>query len=140
MEQTRQQLDEEKTKRQQSEKHVSAQKAEIIKLKDMNIKLDRELNKAWDNLKAREWEVKQLESRQNKAIVGQVHVLDRSASLTSSLWKCRQSFSREAGASSRARDRGICQYEERRTGLQRKHWLRNERRRQQRRFGPDAVR
>ena len=52
MEQTRQQLDEEKTKRQQSEKHVSAQKAEIIKLKDMNIKLDRELNKASDNLKS----------------------------------------------------------------------------------------
>ena len=47
MEQTRQQLDEEKTKRQQSEKHVSAQKAEIIKLKDMNSKPNREPSGLW---------------------------------------------------------------------------------------------
>ena len=42
LEQMRQRPDEEETKRQQSDKHTAAQKAEIIKLKDMNIKPDRE--------------------------------------------------------------------------------------------------
>lgn len=82
MEQTRQQLDDEKAKRQQLEKHASTQKAEIIRLKDRNIKLDRELNKALDNLKAREWEVKQLESRQDKTIVEHVHVLEEAKRVT----------------------------------------------------------
>lgn len=82
MEQTRQQLDDEKGKRQQLEKHTSTQKAEIIRLKDRNIKLDRELNKALDNLKAKEWEVKQLESRQDKTIVEHVHVLEEAKRVT----------------------------------------------------------
>ena len=42
MEQTGQQPDEEKTSRQQSERHVLVRKVEIVKLKDMNIKPDRE--------------------------------------------------------------------------------------------------
>ncbi|THH09667.1 hypothetical protein EW145_g1839 [Phellinidium pouzarii] len=82
MEQTRQELDDEKAKRQQLEKHALTQKAEIVKLKDRNIKLDRELNKALDNLKAREWEVKQLESRQDKTIVEHVHVLEEAKRVT----------------------------------------------------------
>ncbi|OCB91229.1 nonmuscle myosin heavy chain b [Sanghuangporus baumii] len=82
MEQTRQQLDDEKAKRQQLDKHAATQKAEIIRLKDRNIKLDRELNKALDNLKAKEWEVKQLESRQDKTIVEHVHVLEEAKRVT----------------------------------------------------------
>ena len=82
MEQTRQQLEEEKTKRQKFEKTAQTQKAELIRVKDMNIKLDRELNKALDNLKAREWEVKQLESKQDKTIVEHVHVLEEAKRVT----------------------------------------------------------
>ncbi|EJD07825.1 nonmuscle myosin heavy chain b [Fomitiporia mediterranea MF3/22] len=82
MDQTRQQLDDEKAKRQQLDKHASTQKAEILRLKDINIKLDRELNKTLDNLKAREWEVKQLESRQDKTIVEHVHVLEEAKRVT----------------------------------------------------------
>ena len=82
MEQTRQQLEEEKTKRQKFEKTAQTQKAELIRVKDMNIKLDRELNKALDNLKACEWEVKQLESKQDKTIVEHVHVLEEAKRVT----------------------------------------------------------
>lgn len=82
MDQTRQQLEEEKTKRHKFEKTASTQKAELIRVKDMNIKLDRELNKALDNLKAREWEVKQLESKQDKTIVEHVHVLEEAKRVT----------------------------------------------------------
>lgn len=82
MEQTRQQLDEEKVKRSQFEKHATTQKVELIKLKDMKVKLERELNKALDDLKAREWEVKQLESKQDKTIVEHVHVLEEAKRVT----------------------------------------------------------
>lgn len=137
MDQTRQQLDEEKVKRQEAEKRASTQKAEIIKLKDMNIKLDRELNKALDNLKAREWEVKQLESRQNKTIVEHVHVLEEAKRVTDkqlaeaqaelqknityirSLEKSKarltseaEDLSHEAEVNSRARDKEIRQLED----------------------------
>ena len=47
LEQTHQRPDEEETKRQQSDKHTAAQKAEIIKLKDMNIKPNREPTGHW---------------------------------------------------------------------------------------------
>ncbi|KAI5120077.1 hypothetical protein M0805_002638 [Coniferiporia weirii] len=137
MDQTRQQLDDEKTKRQQLEKHASTQRAEIIKLKDRTIKLDRELNKALDNLKAREWEVKQLESRQDKTIVEHVHVLEeakrvtdrqlaeaqaelqKNASYIRSLEKSKarlaseaEDLSREAELETRARDKEVRLHEE----------------------------
>lgn len=48
----------------------------------MNTKLDRELNKALSDLKAREWEVKQLEARQDKTIVEHVHVLEEAKRVT----------------------------------------------------------
>ena len=50
-------------KRNHAEKSLATQKTEIIRLKDINVKLDRELNKALTDLKNREWEVKQLESK-----------------------------------------------------------------------------
>lgn len=137
MEQTRQQLEDEKTKRQQLEKHAQTQKSEIIKLKDRNIKLDRELNKALDNLKAREWEVKQLESRQDKTIVEHVHVLEEAKRVTDrqlaeaqvelqknatyirSLEKAKaklaseaEDLSREAELETRARDKDIRAFED----------------------------
>lgn len=73
LETTRKELEAATTKRTELEHLASNQKAELIKLKDRNVKLDRELNKALDNLKAREWEVKQLKSRQDKTIVEVVH-------------------------------------------------------------------
>lgn len=82
MDQTRQHLDEEKLKRTQLEKHTANQKTELIKLKDLKVKLERELNKALDDLKAREWEVKQLESKQDKTIVEHVHVLEEAKRVT----------------------------------------------------------
>ena len=137
MDQTRQQLEEEKTKRQQLEKHAQTQKSELIKLKDRNIKLDRELNKALDNLKAREWEIKQLESRQDKTIVEHVHVLEEAKRVTDrqlaeaqvelqknatyirSLEKAKaklaseaEDLSREAERETRARDKDIRLVEE----------------------------
>jgi myosin heavy chain 9/10/11/14 len=44
--------------------------------------MDRELNKALDDLKTREWEVKQLESKQDKTIVEHVHVLEEAKRVT----------------------------------------------------------
>lgn len=61
---------------------MSNQKAEIIRLKDHNVKLDRDLNKALTDLKNREWEVKQLESKQDKTIVEHVHVLEEAKRVT----------------------------------------------------------
>ena len=69
----------------QLEKASSNQKAEIAKLKDRNAKLDRELAKALDDLKAREWDVKQLLSKQDKTIVEHVHVLEEAKRVTDRL-------------------------------------------------------
>lgn len=44
--------------------------------------MNKELNKALDDLKAREWEVKQLEARQDKTIVEHVHVLEEAKRVT----------------------------------------------------------
>jgi myosin protein heavy chain len=69
----------------QLEKASSNQKAEIAKLKDRNAKIDRELTKALDDLKAREWDVKQLLSKQDKTIVEHVHVLEEAKRVTDRL-------------------------------------------------------
>lgn len=82
MDAMKKQLDSESTKRAHLEKSASSQKAEIARLKDINIKLDRELNKALSDLKAREWEVKQLEAKQDKTIVEHVHVLEEAKRVT----------------------------------------------------------
>ncbi|KAG6914825.1 hypothetical protein DXG01_015126 [Tephrocybe rancida] len=82
LETTRKQLEEQSAKRAKLELIVSNQKVELGKLKDLNIKMDRELNKALNDLKAREWEVKQLVSKQDKTIVEHVHVLEEAKRVT----------------------------------------------------------
>lgn len=76
------QLDGEAAKRAQLEKAVSIQKAEMIQLKDRNVKLDRELNKALTDIKNLEWANKQLESKQDKTIVEHIHVLEEAKRVT----------------------------------------------------------
>ena len=78
----RKQLETEAAKRKQLEHSVTTQKAEIIRLKDINIKFERDLNKALTDLKAREWEIKQLEAKQDKKIVEHVHVLEEAKRVT----------------------------------------------------------
>ena len=51
-------------------------------LKDRNVKLDRELNKALTDIKNLEWQNKQLESKQDKTIVEHVHVLEEAKRVT----------------------------------------------------------
>ncbi|KAF5353873.1 hypothetical protein D9756_007302 [Leucocoprinus leucothites] len=82
LETARKELEVQSTKRAELEKFCSGQKAELMKLKDRNVKLDRELNKALKDLKDREWEIKQLESRQDKTIVEHVHVLEEAKRVT----------------------------------------------------------
>lgn len=76
------QLEAETTKRAQLEQLASRQKAELIQLRDKTTKYDRELNKVLTDLKHREWDVKQLESKQDKTIVEHVHVLEEAKRVT----------------------------------------------------------
>lgn len=76
------QLEAESTKRAQLEQLASRQKAELIQLRDRTAKYDRELNKVLTELKNREWDVKQLESKQDKTIVEHVHVLEEAKRVT----------------------------------------------------------
>ncbi|KAI9457605.1 myosin II heavy chain [Lactarius psammicola] len=78
----KQQLNAETAKYAQLEKVASRQKAELIQLRDNNAKFDREINKLLTDLKNSEWEVKQLESRQDKTIVEHVHVLEEAKRVT----------------------------------------------------------
>lgn len=82
MDALKQQLDAETTKRSQLEKIASKQKVELIQLRDKNAKFDRDVNKLLTELKSREWEVRQLESRQDKTIVEHVHVLEEAKRVT----------------------------------------------------------
>lgn len=78
----REQLETERAKRMQLEKSATNQKAEIARLSDRSVKLDKELNKALKDLKDKEWEIKQLESKQDKTIVEHVHVLEEAKRVT----------------------------------------------------------
>lgn len=82
LESTRKQLEIESAKHTQLEQQLSSQRADLVKYKDRTAKLDRELNKALTDLKGREWEVKQLESKQDKTIVEHVHVLEEAKRVT----------------------------------------------------------
>lgn len=82
LEASRKQLEAESTKRSQLEQLASRQKAELIQLRDRTTKYDREINKILTDLKNREWEVKQLESKQDKTIVEHVHVLEEAKRVT----------------------------------------------------------
>ena len=78
----KQQLHAEAAKYAQLEKVASRQKAELNELREKNANFDREVNKLLKDLKNREWEVKQLESRQDKTIVEHVHVLEEAKRVT----------------------------------------------------------
>lgn len=52
----------------------------------MDVKLNRELNKALNNLKAREWDMKQLGARQDKTMVEHVPVLEKAKRVTDKLF------------------------------------------------------
>ncbi|KAL0958896.1 hypothetical protein HGRIS_014214 [Hohenbuehelia grisea] len=80
METTRKNLETESAKRLQLEQSVSTLKGEVAKLKDRNVKLDRDFNKALTDLKNREQDLKQLES--TKTIVEHIHVLEKAKKLT----------------------------------------------------------
>ena len=95
LETLRQQLEREISKRAQIEKNVSAQKGEIARLKDINVKLDRDLNKALKELKTSQWEFKQLEAKQDKTIVEHVHVLEEAKRVTDGLLADAQATLRE---------------------------------------------
>jgi myosin protein heavy chain len=82
MEAARMQLDTESARNAKLDAQVSSQKAELIRVRDRAAKLDRELNKALTDLKHREWEVTQLESKQDKTIVEHVHVLEEAKRVT----------------------------------------------------------
>lgn len=81
-ENSKKQLDAETSRRTKLEQMVANHKSELALAKDRNIKLERDFNKAMKDLKDREWEVKQLESRQDKTIVEHVHVLEEAKRVT----------------------------------------------------------
>lgn len=76
------QLEAETAKRSKLEETAHKHKAEANRLKDINVKFERDLNKVLTDLKAREWEVKQLEAKQDKTIVEHVHVLEEAKRVT----------------------------------------------------------
>ncbi|KAL1700520.1 nonmuscle myosin heavy chain b [Schizophyllum commune] len=82
LESSKKELESETSKRTTLEQRLASQKAELVRIKDHNVKLERDLKKALDDLKAREWEVKQLESKQDKTIVEHVHVLEEAKRVT----------------------------------------------------------
>ena len=82
LETLRKQLDSESIKRKELEQVALAQKKELAVNRDHLAKYDGELNRVLDELKAREWELKQLESRQDKTIVEHVHVLEKAKKVT----------------------------------------------------------
>jgi myosin heavy chain 9/10/11/14 len=82
LEAVRKQLDGETAKRSQLEAAISTQKKELVSVKDRNVKLDRDLNKALKDIKDLEWANRQLESKQDKTIVEHVHVLEKAKKVT----------------------------------------------------------
>jgi myosin protein heavy chain len=82
LESVREQYKAESTKRAELERLASSRKQELAAVKDRNVKLDRELNKALTDIKNLEWQNKQLESKQDKTIVEHVHVLEEAKRVT----------------------------------------------------------
>lgn len=78
----RDKLETETAKRTQLEKTVVSQKAELSKLKEHNSTIGKDLTKALKDLRDREWDVKQLVSKQDKTIVEHVHVLEEAKRVT----------------------------------------------------------
>jgi myosin heavy chain 9/10/11/14 len=82
LESVREQYKAESAKRTELERLASSRKQELVAVKDRNVKLDRELNKALTDIKNLEWQNKQLESKQDKTIVEHVHVLEEAKRVT----------------------------------------------------------
>lgn len=81
-EQARKQLEAESAKYKQLHQVANNQKRELALDQDRLSKMDAALNKALTDLKNKEWEIKQLESRQDKKIVEHVHVLEKAKKVT----------------------------------------------------------
>ncbi|KAG9311336.1 myosin II heavy chain [Chiua virens] len=81
-EQARKQLEAESAKYKQLHEIATNQKRELALDQDRLAKMDAALNKALSDLKSKEWEIKQLESRQDKKIVEHVHVLEKAKKVT----------------------------------------------------------
>lgn len=82
LETSRKQLEAESAKCKQLQQAVANQKRELNLDKARLGKLDAALKKALADLSDREWEIKQLESRQEKTIVEHVHVLEKAKKVT----------------------------------------------------------
>jgi myosin protein heavy chain len=82
MEAQKKQLETEIQKRTQLERNASNHNAEIVKLKDRSAQVEANLKKAEAELHQRDWEVKQLRSKQDKTIVEHVHVLEEAKRVT----------------------------------------------------------
>lgn len=81
-EQARKQLEAESAKYKQLHQVATNQKRELVLDQDRLSKMDAALNKALADLKNKEWEIKQLESRQDKKIVEHVYVLEKAKKVT----------------------------------------------------------
>lgn len=82
LEQARKQLEAESAKYKQLHQVATNQKRGLALDQDRLSKMDAALNKALTDLKNKEWEIKQLESRQDKKIVEHVHVLEKAKKVT----------------------------------------------------------
>lgn len=82
MDNLRKELEEETAKRTRLEKTTGSQGKEIIQLKDRCTKFDRDLVKAQNDIRDRDWEINQLRSKQDKTIVEHVHVLQEAKAFT----------------------------------------------------------
>lgn len=82
LEQARKQLEADSAKYKQLHQVATNQKRELGLDQDRLSKMDAALNKALTDLKNKEWEIKQLESRQDKRIVEHVHVLEKAKKVT----------------------------------------------------------
>lgn len=78
----RKELETETLHRTKAEKLAAVQKKELVTLRDRLAKYDKDLNAVLKDLKTKEWEVKQLESKQDKTIVEHVHVLEEAKRVT----------------------------------------------------------
>lgn len=81
-EQARKQLEVESAKYKQLHQVATNQKKELALDQDRLSKMDAALNKALTDLKNKEWDIKQLDSRQDKKIVEHVYVLEKAKKVT----------------------------------------------------------
>lgn len=82
MDALRKELETETNKRAKLEKSSSSNNREVTKLKDTIAKFERDLKKAHEDIRNKEWEISQLKSKQDKTIVEHVHVLEAAKKVT----------------------------------------------------------